>query len=262
MKRKFTLIELLVVIAIIAILAAILLPALQSARERGIAAQCTSNLKQMHLAAAAYMDDHRGDFPSQSSHGYYRNLAYAKYLPEMASVKQSGTFFVRCPKTPYVVGAHAACHVQTYGSSYNSNSGHAAWRDMLNYDAPGTSKGYKNSGWTAGNLIKTDIAPSSKVVFTCSRTLTTDRSKIGSAERLPHSTISDSHAGFAEDHNGRGMIVTRAGAAVSLRASDIYGNYWWVYTNTTVGGEYGCAPLGKYLDLDSFTVLDTPGSAD
>jgi prepilin-type N-terminal cleavage/methylation domain-containing protein/prepilin-type processing-associated H-X9-DG protein len=63
-KRAFTLIELLVVIAIIAILAALLLPALATAKEQGKRTQCMSNLKQINLSLQIYAGENRNLLPN------------------------------------------------------------------------------------------------------------------------------------------------------------------------------------------------------
>ncbi len=81
MKKSFTLIELLVVIAIIAILAAILLPALSKARNRGKAIQCTSQMKNFGSWEALYQSDFR-DFivpPIGDNEGFVPNYYTSNY---------------------------------------------------------------------------------------------------------------------------------------------------------------------------------------
>ena len=117
--KRFTLIELLVVIAIIAILAAMLLPALSAARERARSTSCLANVKQLLLGYQVYSDgNNEWLLPGQTSTGAYDpwiKFVQSQIYGEIGDTEIQGTLIgnkpeqyavFRCPSEPVKFGRH------------------------------------------------------------------------------------------------------------------------------------------------------------
>jgi prepilin-type N-terminal cleavage/methylation domain-containing protein/prepilin-type processing-associated H-X9-DG protein len=146
-KWIFTLIELLVVIAIIAILASLLLPALNKAREQGRKAKCVSNIKQVFLATSNYADSYDGYIPDSYADGktWIYRLIDNDFLKHNQKLLSCPTLIPRLGSIDYTT----AINMSSF-SEYRKRSN--VKRPSFVYFISADSAFMKSTGYVPGNV--------------------------------------------------------------------------------------------------------------
>ena len=249
LNKSFTLIELLVVIAIIAILAAMLLPALQQARARAMSTRCVGNLKQCCTIVQQYMDDHDGFWNTQRGvPSWLWGLWGGKYIGNGGGVAQNQRFTayknwlgaggdpqILCPSTTLQTNSRNS-YPQAYGSQYKHNNdgqyGGTGYKPL----AGPFRRGYKlrAGSFTKDKLINISLSPSQRVLLADSASQWSEGAAFRQNANLyvyddeNPSEFTQSTGQLFPVHSGRVNLSTLGGSVASVDIEILRNEYFFV----------------------------------
>lgn len=206
-KRKtcgFTLIELLVTIAIIAILAGVLLPALNAARGKAIGIQCVGNMKQVGLQVLMYADSADGFWPISKATAL-QSGNWSREVVQTATLTSPLPKYFFCPAnrfTPAAANPDPYAGVYTYGirtGRWNMDLGTEAMLPFVNKDGSALN----SPGGAAAFNSRKIKRPSGYQMITDS--VCYDASSAYSGK--PFYNVNDSSSGYHLIHQGRATVL-------------------------------------------------------